>query len=271
VSFSMITMITLTLHFAASQYTPATSLLYRANRSDPLITDSRVTVGDRELATTVTADFLELALRYSQKGVTSAELAFEPAVYRDTNGDGLIEMMQAKPSDARMPVWTRAAEFFGLSERDMLKYSRAKMVYDIAQDLNCEDARLRMFTASCGSTVADVHATPTQSAIWAAVPPRGQPNEVHRHLGGSVYCLFFRGEGRFHRLDPTRGFETVPIKVTDENSFQFIAIPTHLWYQPINTGSDALQYFMIHEPAFERSEQLVLDEAECPASWKFEY
>ena len=264
-------MITLTLHFAAAQYTPATSLLYRANRGDPLITDSRVTVGDRELATTATADFLELALRYSQKGVTSAELAFDSIIFRDTNGDGLIETIQPKCLDTRVPVWNRAAEYFGLSERDMLKYSRTKMVYDMAQDLNCEDARLRLFTASCGSTVSDLHAIPTHSVIWAAVPPRGQPNEVHRHLGGSVYCLFFRGEGRFHRLDPARGFETVPIKVTEENSFQFIVVPTHLWNQPINTGSDALQYFMIHEPAFERSEQVVLDQAECPPNCKFEF
>jgi hypothetical protein len=90
-------------------------------------------------------------------------------------------------------------------------------------------------------------------------------------LGGSVYCLFFRGEGHFNRLDPARGFETLPIKITDDNSFQFIVVPTHLWYQPINTSTDALQYFMIHEPAFERSEQLVLDQAECPANWKFEF
>jgi hypothetical protein len=62
-----------------------------------------------------------------------------------------------------------------------------------------------------------------------------------------------------------------PIVIGDSNTFSMIAIPTHLWYQVINAGASALEYFMIHEPAFDASELLMLRSEDCPPEWAFEY
>jgi len=64
-------------------------------------------------------------------------------------------------------------------------------------------------------------------------------------------------------MDPVKKFESIPIDIRSGNPFHMIVLPMRLWYQPINSGEADLSYFMIHEPAFEMSEMLVLERENC--------
>jgi hypothetical protein len=260
--------IELITYYAATAQTPATSITYRAGGGDRTVTEAMVRIGDRMRPTKATADILELAFRYPQKRVSRAVLKIGDAMYEDVDGDGYVERAGDKVESGT--IWRVLGLELG-GAPDAPRETGPQYIYDLVTRLSGEEAMRHSFIATCGSTAADVHSMRGHSVLWASVPPGRPPNEVHRHLGGSVYCLFFRGHGRFHRVDPKSGFETIPIDATDASSFQMIAIPTHLWYQPINTGDTDLQYFMIHEPAFDSSELLVLDRDDCPKEWLFEF
>lgn len=260
----------LRLCYNATGFTPATTLVYRTADADPKAVEAFVRVGELETSTTADASMVELAFRYRQKHVDRAVLSVGDAVYEDAAGNGFMDLRDGKSVSGRSDAWqivSRMAEY----SAEIGRVGLAQQLYDLVPNLNGKDAIARAFVATCGSTAAVVHEMRGHSVLWASIPPGGRPNEVHRHLGGSVYCLFFQGRGRFHRVDPQRGFETLAIDVTTMNPFQMITIPNHLWYQPINTGETDLQYFMIHEPAFDRSELLVLDKSECRKEWGFEY
>jgi mannose-6-phosphate isomerase-like protein (cupin superfamily) len=255
-----------TVGFAATDFTPTTSLSYTAG-SDGKVREAFAEVNGRRQAAKVTADIPELVFRYRQKQASSATFEAGGRVYRDPNGDGYAEVM-IRGRSQKIEMW-RALEGSLAIKIDPLIVPQ--YLYDFVRDVSCDEARHRSFVATCGSTAARIHAMHGHSVLWASIPPGREPNEIHRHMGGNVYCLFYRGEGRFHRVDPQRGFETLPVRIGDQNTFQMIAIPTHLWYQPVNTGLGVLEYFMVHEPAFDSSELLKLDRNECPEGWGFEF
>jgi hypothetical protein len=253
--------IELTTYYGATGLTPATSLTYRARLESGAVDEAIVRVGDQTRLTKAAADIFELIFRYPQKCVDRAVVAIGGAIYDDADGDGYIG------SESVWQILSReSGNVPGIRSRSGPQY-----IYELITRLSGQEALSRSFTATCGSTAADVHSMRGHNVLWASVPPGRAPNEVHRHLGGSVYCLFYRGRGRFHRVDPKGEFETLDIQITETNSFQMLAIPTHLWYQPINTGDANLEYFMIHEPAFDASELLVLDRDECRKEWQFEF
>lgn len=260
----------LSLHFNATAFTPPTSLVYRTSGDDPKVVEAFARVGPVEKPTAADASIVELVFRYRQKHVDRAVLSVGDVVHEDGDGRGCVEIRDGKPASGNASAWQIANQTFETSAK-IGGVELAQQLYELVPNLTGEEAMARAFVATCGSTAAVVHEMRGHSVLWASIPPGGRPNEVHRHLGGSVYCLFFRGTGRFHRVDPQRGFETLTIHITKSNSFQLISIPSHLWYQPINTGDTDLQYFMIHEPAFDRSELLVLDESDCREEWGFEY
>jgi|SRR5579859_3073959 len=263
-------MIELTIRFDASTFTPATGLVYRAEGIN--VSAVHVITAGRQRHAAAEATIIELAYTYPQKGASSAELLLEQNRWLDVDGDGVVDFLNGNAIEGRVEsLWSILVEHLGFPVKDVVRNLRTPVLYDIEPDLTCEDLRQRVFRASCGSTAADVQILRGHNVLWAAVPPGGSPNQVHRHLGGNVYCLFFRGRGRFHRVHPQHGFQTLPIEVSDSNSFQFVSIPLHLWYQPINTGDCPLQYFMIHEPTFDPSELLELERNECPPNWHFEY
>jgi mannose-6-phosphate isomerase-like protein (cupin superfamily) len=227
-------------------------------------------VSDVQRFASVDASILELAYRYPQKRVDKARLVVDGSVFHDINGDGIIEAQDGGPAPHEVSVFKVLCSFFPDSP-EIAKTSQTQLVYETIQNLAAGEGMAHAFIATCGSTAVEIHQVRGHSVLWASIPPGARPNEVHRHLGGSVYCLFYKGEGEFHRVDPYRGFETLPIRITNANSYQMVAIPTHLWYQPINTSDIDLQYFMIHEPAFDRSELLVLNRGECRQNWGFQY
>ena len=258
------------LEFDPTGHTPATTLIYRAQLTSTNVVESVVNVGDSSRLTTATASIVELAHSYPQKKVRRMSLKLGDATYEDNNGDGYVECHSAFDGRLTVPVWQivrQAYEATGTSDVEL----SADYLYEAVSQLCGDTARAKSFVATCGSIAADVLVTRTHNILWASIPARSRPNDVHRHLGGSVHCLFFKGQGHLHRVDPKSGFETVKIDISDTNAFQMIAIPTHLWYQPINTGDDDLEYFMIHAPAFDPSELLVLERDQCRGEWKFEY
>jgi hypothetical protein len=262
--------IELRLTHDATQYTAKTVLVYRATGIDAKVTDAFVNVNDVQHAIRADADLLELTHSYQHKWVNRATLNLGDSVFEDTDGDGRLELRDGSIISDRIRTWELVAEHDGCPEADFFA-KRWKPMHDILSELSGSRAMERSFRASCGSTAAVVHELPSHSVLWASIPPQGSPNEVHRHLGGNVYCLFVKGTGRFHRLHPHNGFETIAIEVSELNPIHFIPIPTHMWYQPINTGSSELQYFMIHEPGFDSSELLRLQPDECRNDWGFEY
>lgn len=255
--------IELTVSFAATELTPEASLSYRAG-VDGKVTEAFAEIGGRRHATKATADIFELAFRYRQKQASSAVLAVGDATYKDSRGDGYAD------SHGKTEMWRTLADHLGAAA-NVERQIGPQYLYDLVPEMTCEQARRQSFIATCGSTAADVHVMRGHSVLWASIPAGGPPNEIHRHMGGSVYCLFYKGKGHFHRVDPARGFETLPIEIGGENTFRMIAIPTHLWYQPRNTGTEALEYFMIHDPAFDASELLILEKEECRKEWAFEF
>jgi hypothetical protein len=260
----------LTLYHAATEYAPSTSLVYRARRGNVRVAEALARVDERERPIGADASVLELAFRYRHKNVSKAVICTENTVYEDTNGDGLMEFCDGEPAPVGMSAWVLVNRMFEGSP-ETASVSQAELLYETVSSLTGEEALAHAFRATCGSTAAVVHQLRGHSVLWASIPPGARPNAVHRHLGGNVYCLFFRGVGRFHRIDQQRGFETLPVCVTESNPFQMIAIPTHLWYQPANTGDIALQYFMIHEPAFDQSELIELERRDCRPEWNFEF
>lgn len=260
----------LALYWNETQNTPATSLIYRARPGDARVAEALVNVGGTAHSTSTGASLLELAYRYAQKGVDRAVLSWDGCGQEDVNGDGVVELSDGKRLSSRITIF-ESASLVLLDSAESARVCRYSFLYDSVPNLMAEDAMAHAFVATCGSTASRVHRMRSHSVLWASIPVGQMPNEVHRHLGGSVYCLFYRGQGCFHRVDPEKGFETLPIRITETNSFQMIALAPHLWYQPINTGAVALQYFMIHEPAFDPSELLVLDRLDCRVEWGFEY
>ena len=256
--------VTLHLSFAATPLTPATELVYRTDGLGRVVVDARLRIDGQESPTTASNDIFELTYRYREKAVSRAVLRIGDAEYVDDVGDGVVS---AGPTDPRpVPAW----EVLAAAVPEAGRVANRQPLFPLVPALSGADALRTAFRAECGSLAAVVHELRGHSLLWAAVPPGSPPNEVHRHVGGIVYCVFYRGTGRFHRVTPG-GFETVPIGVTDANPFQMVALADHLWYQPINTGPDPLHYFMVHAPAFEQSEMLALLREECRPEWGFEW
>lgn len=107
--------------------------------------------------------------------------------------------------------------------------------------------------------------------LWVSVPENSSPNKVHRHLGGDVYWVFTRGQALFHRIHLKSGFETIAVEIKDDNPFHLISSADHMWYQPINTGNGPLEYLMVHEPSYEKSEELELAKDDCAPEWGFQF
>ncbi len=264
--------IELTLTFNETRFLPLTTLTYRASKDSSKIQSGTIKMRDMERAVRADADLIELALRYRQKRVDRATLSVDGIEFLDADGDGLVETRDGERLAEKVPTWRLVVrELTGVSCQPS-NIGGMQWLYDVTPSLTGEEAMARAFVASCGSLASVVHQMRSHSVLWACVPSGGKPNNVHRHLGGNIYCLFYSGRGHVHKVDPDQGFQTVPIEVNNKAApFQLVTLPTHLWYQVINAGSADLLYFMISEPAFDPSELLELEKHQCAPDWRFEW
>lgn len=260
--------VVLRLTFAATDCTPSTELIYRTAGPDAAIVETRLLIDGVEAKSTASNDIFELTYRYREKSVTQAVLRIGEVQHTDADGDGIVEVGEA-PSVVKPGAWELLRAAFP-NVALAVQPPQRQSLFPIVPDLSGAQAVLRSFRATCGSLAAVVHDLRNHSLLWASIPPHAAPNDIHRHLGGTVYCIFYQGTGRFHRLAP-QGFESLPVAISDSNPFQMIALADHLWYQPINTGKAPLLYFMVHVPAFEQSEMLSLPKSECRTEWEFEW
>jgi hypothetical protein len=259
--------VVLRLTFAATDYIPSTELVYRTVGAHAAIVETKLLVNGVAATSTASNDIFELTYRYREKSVSQAILRIGEIEHIDADGDGLVH---AGDGPSRLiPAWELLLAAFPNYAGAVTPLQRQPL-FPIVPDLSGSQAWHRSFRATCGSLAAVVHELRGHSLLWASIPPHSAPNDVHRHLGGTVYCIFYHGTGRFHRLTPD-GFETLSISISDSNPFQMVALADHLWYQPINTGASPLLYFMTHAPAFEHSEMLSLPKYECRDDWEFEW
>ena len=257
--------VVLSLKYKKTPHTPLTELRFTTEGADAKIVKTELLLDDAVTETKASNHIFELVYRYPEKHIASANLRIGETSYFDSDGDGVIDATDEQCVKA-IDLLTAAFPNLPKSHEPMTPQS----LFTISPDYSGASALQQSYRSPCGSIAAEVHELRSHSMLWASIPPNSPPNEVHRHIGGIVYCVFYQGCGRFHRVTP-HGFETLTINVTEANSFQMIAIADHLWYQPINTGPNHLQYFMIHAPNFENCEMLSLRKSDCPAEWPFEW
>jgi nucleoside-diphosphate-sugar epimerase len=82
----------LELTFAATRFTPQTTLFYRSEGPSGEVSEARVTVGGKAAMKQAEADIYELAFRYRQKRVSRAVLRVGNTIYEDSDGDGRLEI-----------------------------------------------------------------------------------------------------------------------------------------------------------------------------------
>ena len=256
----------LELTFAATRFTPETTLFYRSEGSTGEVSEARVTVGGKAAMKQAEADIYELAFRYRQKRVSRAVLRVGNTVYEDSNGDGRLEIRDGEPL-AQRPLATEVM----VPSPALNRALSLERLHDIEPNRSGKLALQDAFTASCGARATEVHILRSHSMLWVSVPEHSPPNKVHRHLGGDVYWVFTRGHGLFHRIDLKSGFETIAVEIKDDNPFHLISSACHMWYQPVNTGDGPLEYLMVHEPSYDASEELELAKDECPSEWGFRF
>lgn len=260
--------VTLLLEFPGTEWTPPVSIEYFVDHVDAA-PRAIVRCDGGESQTVASNHIYELAFRYRDKGVGRATVRTRDRVWVDANGDGRIESHDGAPAVENVTVLECLESI--LEPGSPRREPRAQELSSLVPELTGARAIESAFRATCGALAAHVHRLRSHSLLWASIAPGLPPNDVHRHLGGNVYCLFYQGVGEFHRVVPERGFETLEIEVNDSNPFHCIPIARHFWYQPINTGHRPLLYFMVNEPGYENSETLVLSKANCPPEWRFAF
>jgi hypothetical protein len=133
---------------------------------------------------------------------------------------------------------------------------------------------------SCGSQIkliAESARYKQYALLHASLASGEQPNEVHRYkIGGDIFFLFTRGQAVVnHTSGRLREFHSVPVSIGPDNTWQIVVLPPQEFYQVLNTGSGAAEYFMFfmeHNDAYARNafEQLT-QEQNVAHGWGFAY